>query len=234
LFNFDVIYPIMIKLSFDTSKLLNKKQEGIGMQNRETISPARPPFWLKMSINTGNLVQLVGLVLGIVLLVSDARSQAPGAIRVIWMIAGWFVIYICSHASAHWAVGRLVGIRFQAYGLRGTDHPENYPAGFRQLMSAMPTFTAMTDKASMKKASPIAKALMFSAGETSTTLFSILTGLYAWQSGIPGGLVLFIFMVVFTIISTVATATIPRGDYAKAWKALHNAQGNTSIKTVER
>jgi hypothetical protein len=27
---------------------------------------------------------------------------------------------------AHVAVGQLVGIRFRAYGVRGTDHPENY------------------------------------------------------------------------------------------------------------
>ena len=37
---------------------------------------------------------------------------------------------------------------------------------------------------------------------------------------VPGGLVLFIVMVIFNLLSTVATATIPRGDYNKAWRAL--------------
>ncbi len=55
-------------------------------------------------------------------------------------------------------MGRLVGIRFRGYGVRGTDHPENYPPGLRQVMSAMSTFTVMTEKASMATARPLAKA----------------------------------------------------------------------------
>jgi hypothetical protein len=63
-----------------------------------------------------------------------------------------------------------VGIRFDGYGLRGTDHPENYPPVIRQVMSIMPFFVALTDKTSMSRAAGAAKALMFAAGETSTTV----------------------------------------------------------------
>jgi hypothetical protein len=65
------------------------------------------------------------------------------------------------------------------------------------------------------------KALMFAAGETSTTICSILVGWYAWSQGIPGGGVFFIVMVVYSAIVTVVTVITPRGDYAKARKALH-------------
>ena len=54
-------------------------------------------------------------------------SSVATAVSVILMLLGWFVIYICCHALAHWAIGRVVGIRFRGYGVRGTDHPENYP-----------------------------------------------------------------------------------------------------------
>ena len=120
-------------------------------------------------------------------------------------------------------MGRLVGIEFQGYGLRGTDHPEAYSGVMRSIMTALPAFTVMTKKASMQQARPWAKALMFAAGETSTAICSILAGFYAWQRGIPGGLILFSVMVVFNLMSTVVTARIPRGDYYKARRALHLA-----------
>ncbi len=194
------------------------------MQRKDSVVPPRPPFWFRLSIAAGNLAQLAGLILGSGILYATAHLQAPDVVRVLLMLVGWFAIYVCCHALAHWAVGRLVGIEFQGYGLRGTDHPENYPPGLRQAMSAMPTFTVMTKKASMQQARPLAKALMFSAGESSTAVCSILAGYYAWHSGIPGGQILFWVMVAFNLFSTVVTALVPRGDYAKAWQALHSAK----------
>ena len=191
------------------------------MQRKDSALPPRPPFWTRLSIAAGNLAQLGGLILGSELLYAAAHLQAAGSVRVLLMLGGWFAIYVSCHAIAHWAVGRLVGIEFQGYGLRGTDHPENYPPGLRQAMSALPTFTVMTKKASMQQARPPAKALMFGAGESSTAVCSILAGYYAWRSGIPGGQILFWVMVGFNLFSTVVTALVPRGDYAKAWKALH-------------
>jgi hypothetical protein len=191
---------------------------------KDPALPPRPPFWFRLSIAAGNLAQLAGLMLGGGLMVGAAHLQAPDAVRVVLMLVGWFAIYICCHAIAHWAVGRLVGIEFQGYGLRGTDHPENYPPGLRQVMSAMPTFTVMTKKASMQQARPFAKAMMFGAGESSTAVCSVLAGYYAWRSGIPGGQILFWVMVAFNLFSTVVTALVPRGDYAKAWRALHSVK----------
>jgi len=173
-----------------------------------------------MSVSKGNLVQLAGLVLGALLMVIAANFRAAEVVRVVLMLGGFLIIYDCCHAISHWVIGRLVGIRFRGYGVRGTDHPEAYPPGIRQLMSAMPFFTAMTQKESMSTASPTAKALMFAAGETGTTVISLLAALYAWQSGIPGGGILFWVMVVWNVVATVATTVTPKGDYAKAIRAL--------------
>ena len=145
---------------------------------------------------------------------------ASAGIRILLLAIGWLLIYICCHALAHWLVGRLVGIEFRGYGLRGTDHPENYPPGLRQLMSLLPTFTVLTRKESMLHAKPVAKALMFSAGESSTAICSTLAAWFAWNLGIPGGQVLFWVVLIFNLLSTVVTAIVPRGDYAKAWRAL--------------
>jgi len=185
-----------------------------------TSAQSRPPFWARLSVTAGNLLQLAGLVLGAILLYVAAHMEAASIVRTIIMILGWLVIYVCCHSLGHWVVGRLVGIRFRGYGIRGTDHPENYPPGLRQLMTITPFFTVMTEKSSMEKASPLAKALMFSAGETSSTVFAILAAWYAWHENIPGGGVLFIFSIIWSLAATITTALFPKGDYAKAIRAL--------------
>jgi len=46
-------------------------------------------------------------------------------------LVGSVIIYDYCHAVFHWAVGRLLSIRFRSYGVRGTDHPETYPPASR-------------------------------------------------------------------------------------------------------
>lgn len=193
------------------------------MQTPERVQRPLPKLWLRVSVATGNSMQLAGLVGGAGLLFLAAHLHVVSAVRILLMLLGWLVIYICCHAIAHWIVGRLVGIHFRGYGIRGTDHPENYPLGLRQLMSVIPFFTVLTEKASMQQASSSAKAVMFSAGETSTTICSLLAAGYAWLSGTPGGFTLFIVTVCWDIGSTIVTAIVPRGDYAKAIRVLHRS-----------
>ncbi len=190
----------------------------------QTKTSAMPKLWLRLSVVAGNSIQAAGLLGGALLLAGAAALHGPGMVRVVLMLIGWLVIYICCHASAHWAIGRLVGIRFRGYGVRGTDHPEIYPPGVRQFMSVLPFFTALTVKESMQGASAAAKAAMFSAGETSTTVCSLLAAGYAWHAGVPGGNVLFWVTLVLVASSTVVTAITPRGDYAKAIKVLRGAK----------
>ena len=180
----------------------------------------RLAFWAQLSETAGLAIQVVGLLLGFGLVYGAAHlvPNAPGRLPV--LLTGWYLVYVCCHASAHWAIGRLVGIRFRGFGLRGSDHPQDYPPGLRQLMQVLPTFTALTDRQSMRSASRRARAAMFAAGETSTAICSILIGWYAWVSGIPGGSVFFTVMVVFNIVATIVTSLVPRGDYAKARRAL--------------
>jgi hypothetical protein len=186
------------------------------------VKPAipRPPFWMRMSVAAGNFLQLTGLIAGSWVMWLAAHLNTSTLLRVILMILGWLIIYICCHSLGHWVVGRLAGIRFTGYGLRGTDHPEEFGTAMRNVMSRVPMFTAITEKASMEKASPVAKALMFGAGETSTSVCVILAGLYAWRSNSPGGLILLIASILMSVSALLSTSTMPKGDYAKARRAL--------------
>ena len=101
------------------------------------------------------------------------------------MIAAWLLLYFFCHGIAHWTVGRLLGIRFAFYTVGGTGNPAGYPAGLRWLFEHLPFFGVQTEKASMQKASPMAKAIMWSAGVTSSAVVPTLSALYAWNVGLP-------------------------------------------------
>ncbi len=191
------------------------------MKPAETVgTPPRPPFWIRVSILVGNLMQISGVLAGSAILYLTAHLQAEALPRVLLMILGWLTIYVCSHSLGHWVVGRVLGIRFRAYGIRGTDHPEELSAALRAVLTRLPMFTAVTEKDSMARARPWARALMFAAGETSTIASVILVGLYAWLSHMPGGVILLIASILMSIDAVIATSKMPRGDYAKARAAL--------------
>ncbi len=199
------------------------------MSTNAPVTP-NPPFWFRLSVTAGNLIQLAGLLVGAGLIYAAAHMQGSDIIRILLMVLGWIIIYVCCHAIAHWLVGTLVGIRFKGYGVRGPDPPENYGPGMREVMSVLPFFTVMTEKESMKKASPTAKALMFAAGETSSNLTPLVASFYAWQRGVPGGGILCIVSLIFAAFGTITTAMFPKGDYAKALRALREKPSSAASR----
>ncbi len=79
-----------------------------------------------------------------------------------------------------------------------------------------------TEKASMQKATPIARAIMWSAGVTSSAVVPSLGAFWAWRSGVPGSK-LFLLFALFWAAGTLASNWTSRaGDYAKARRALGN------------
>jgi hypothetical protein len=90
----------------------------------------------------------------------------------------------------------------------------------RWVFEHLPFFGVQTEKASMQKAGPMAKAMMWSAGVTSSAVVPTLSALWAWGAGVPGSK-LFLLFAVFWAIGTLASNWTSRtGDYAKARRAL--------------
>ena len=145
---------------------------------------AKRKIFGRVSIVFGNSVQITGLVAAYLALAA-ARSARSGSAAVCAMVVGWVLLYFCCHAIAHWVVGRLLGIRFAFYTVGGTGNPEGWPTGPRWLFEHLPFFGVQTERASMQKASPIARAIMWSAGVTSSAVVPILGALWAWRSGVP-------------------------------------------------
>jgi len=92
-----------------------------------------------LSIVVGNMLQIAGIAAGCAAL-ALARCAHSKPAAFVMLIAAWLLLYFFCHGIAHWAVGRLLGIRFAFYTIGGTGNPEGYPAGMRWVFEHLPFF----------------------------------------------------------------------------------------------
>ena len=184
-----------------------------------SLSPAPRRLVGRLSIFAGNALQLTGIAAASLFLAAarTAQSKPEAALA---MIAAWVLLYFFCHGIAHWAVGRLVGIRFAFYTIGGTGNPEAYPPGLRWVFEHLPFFGVQTEKASMMAANPMAKAVMWSAGVTSSAVVPTLSAICARQAGVAGSKAFLIFAVVWALATLASNWTSRTGDYSKARRAL--------------
>jgi hypothetical protein len=182
-------------------------------------SPPKRKIFGRLAIVAGNSVQIAGLV-GAYRALAAARSAHSTTAAVVAMVVGWVLLYFCCHGIAHWVVGRILGIRFAFYTVGGTGNPEGWPAGLRWLFEHLPFFGVQTEKASMQKASPIARAIMWSAGVTSSAVVPSLGAFWAWRLGVPGSKLFFLFAVGWAAGTLASNWRSRTGDYFKARSAL--------------
>jgi len=164
-------------------------------------------------------MQIAGLVLGCLLLMTAAQARAA-SLAVLAMLAGLLLIYLSCHAIAHWLVGRSLGIRFRGYTIGGTSKPEAWPVGLRWIMDHAPFFGVLTDSDSMKTAAPAAKAAMWSAGVTSSAVVPTLAAFWSAHAHVRMSKAVFLFLLVWSIGTVIANLAGPSGDYFKARMAL--------------
>jgi hypothetical protein len=176
----------------------------------------------RLSIVIGNTVQITGLAVACVAL-ALAQSTHSKLTATAAMIAAWLLLYFCCHGITHWAVGRLLGIRFAFYTVGGTGNPEGYPTSLRWLFEYLPFFGVQTEKTSMQKANQAAKAIMWSAGVTSSAVVPTLSALYSWRARIPGSKLFLLFAVFWAIGVLSSNWRSQTGDYAKARRALRSS-----------
>ena len=181
--------------------------------------PPRRRVFARLSILAGNVIQIAGLAAAcLALFLASSIHTKPAAI--ILMIATWLLLYFFCHGIAHWAAGRLLGIRFAFYTLGGTGNPAGYPAALRWLFEHLPFFGVQTVKSSMQKTSSTAKAVMWSAGVTSSAVVPTIGVLCALRAGVPGSRLFAIFAVSWAIGTLSSNWRSRTGDYSKARRAL--------------
>jgi hypothetical protein len=125
---------------------------------------------LRLPVWFGNLVLALGTVLGAVAIVVALRvsSTAVAGIALIIAAGAWSVSL---HDLAHWAVGRLVGIRFVCYFLGGPFPPR---PGLK------------IDYATYLRTHPSCRAWMHASGALATKVAPFVALAFWWTSGAPG------------------------------------------------
>ncbi len=180
-------------------------------------TPKRVTPWLTLSIAMGNTIQIGGL-LGAVALAWYAGREGVRGTR--WMIASRLLAYFSEHAFSHWLVGRALGIRFTGYGLHGTSHPQHYPLGVRFLFSRLPLLSARANPASLRAATPAARAAMYAAGTVATVIASVAIPGYAWRRGIPRARGFFVGANLWSVPLLLSESLRAGGDLRRAWREL--------------
>jgi hypothetical protein len=198
----------------------NRVPPVFALMNGSNLSPRRKIFG-HLSIVLGNFVQIAGLTAAY-LAFAAARAAHSTAPAVVAIVLGWVLLYFSCHAIAHWLVGRILGIGFAFYTVGGTGNPEGWPAGVRWLFEHLPFLGVQTEKVSMQSASAMARAIMWSAGITSSALIPTLGVLWAWRSGVAGSKVFFPAAVAWAVATLASNWTSRSGDYSKARHALRN------------
>ena len=185
-----------------------------------SITRPRPPFWVKLPVLAGNLLQLGGIVAGVLLVLAAAGARNVPVASAALAVLGIVLTAFCSHAIGHWLVGRLAGLRFAYIGVRGTDHPETYPPVVRQVLSAVPMFTTVSTRRSRAAAGRWALAAYFAAGQTTAIIGWVGSAVLARALNIPGSTIILTIMIAWAAGTALVASVTAKGDYAKARAAL--------------
>jgi hypothetical protein len=180
-------------------------------------TPKRVTPWLTLSVARGNAVQIGGL-LGAAALAWYAGREGDRGTRA--MVASRLLAYFSEHAFSHWLVGRALGIRFTGYGLHGTSHPQHYPPGMSSFFSRLPLLSARVDPASLRTASPAARAAMYAAGTIGSVIPSLAIPGYAWWRGVRGARGFFVGANLWSVPLLLSESLRPGGDLRRAWREL--------------
>jgi hypothetical protein len=183
------------------------------------VMNAKRPVFTRLSIAAGNSLQTGG-ILAACLALRVSRTAHSTRSAFLSMLLAWVLLYFSCHAIAHWLVGRMVGIRFLHYTVGGTTNPEGWPRGLRWIFEHLPFFGVQTEKLSMQNASPRAKALMWSAGVTSSATVPALGAFSAYRSQVPSTRLFCLFALIWACGTLASNWRSRTGDYSKARRAL--------------
>ena len=182
------------------------------MPTSEHVTP-----WRTLRVAKGNTIQ-IGALLGAVALAWYAGREGGRGMH--WIVVSRLLAYFSEHAFSHWLVGRALGIRFTGYGLHGTSHPQHYPPGIRFLFSRLPLLSARIDPASLKEATPTARAAMYASGTVASVIASVAIPGYAWRRGIPGARGFFVGANLWSVPLILSESLRTGGDLRRARREL--------------
>jgi hypothetical protein len=130
------------------------------------------------SILSGTILELSGLLLGFLLLLSTYASPHPILSFTLLMIS-WFCFWFFSHCLTHFVIGKLLGIDFRFYFVGKSSIVKlNFPL-ISKLMSKVPVLGIKINRKSFLRVSQRRRAVMFASGAIASMGFPVFSLVYA-------------------------------------------------------
>jgi hypothetical protein len=193
----------LLKLDDD---LIERHAEQAGRIDAKAFLPRFPilvPVWL------GNAILGLLIVVGIVAVtfaLGAGPFDDPGSTAAGWclLVAAWAWM-VGVHSSAHWLVGRAVGIRFRTYFAAFPPPP-------------LPGLKS--DYATYLRVSPVARAWMHASGAIATKLAPFAALAFAPAAGAPGWAVVALLVIAVGQILTDVFLSTKASDWKKVRREL--------------
>jgi hypothetical protein len=121
----------------------------------------------------GNGIEVLGIAVGVYLLVAASSINAVPLRFLVYLIS-WVCLVFFPHCLAHFAVGRLVGVRFTHYTLGKSSITKLRLPVISSVSSMIPLLTLKIDPGSLWSVSPGARAVMFASGAVVSMILPFL------------------------------------------------------------
>jgi hypothetical protein len=124
----------------------------------------------RIPIAVGNLVEIAGILFALYLIVM-APEVTIVPLKLILYLAAWGCLLFFPHSLTHYAVGRLVGVRFRYYSF-GKSSVYKLKIPFLSMIASMsPVLTLKVDRESLQSVCRGGRIAMFTSGAVASMVF---------------------------------------------------------------
>jgi hypothetical protein len=133
-------------------------------------------------VAAGMVLEAFAIALAVLLLLV---FRIPGLPGVLALLLAQGVILYAVHCPSHYAVGRLLGIKFSGLAVGPSALRKSSSRVIRLIGERAVTPVLIVDRASLARVSPLRRKAMFYSGVTASTVAPFLVALYASLTGDP-------------------------------------------------
>ena len=124
----------------------------------------------KIPIAVGNLVEIAGILFALYLIVIIPEA-ALVLLKLILYLVAWACLLFFPHSLTHYAVGRLVGVKFRYYSIGKPSVYRLRIPFLSTVASKSPVLTLKVDRGSLQAVSRAGRIAMFSSGAVASMVF---------------------------------------------------------------
>jgi len=146
----------------------------------------------RIPIAVGNLVEIAGILFALYLIVM-APEVTVVPLKLILYLVAWVFLLFFSHSLTHYAVGRLVGVRFRYYSFGKSSVYRLRIPFLSMIASRAPVLTLKVDQGSLQLVGRGGRIAMFSSGAIASMVFPFFVAFASFRD-LPMVFSVFLFL----------------------------------------